>query len=82
MRKLTNHEKMTLVNILDDMLKDNNLLLGIYDAKKGNEDFMYGIMTTIEMFFDLINKDFTYEYANAFIENMIISENFARGIDK
>ena len=77
MRKLTSHEKATLANILEDMLKDNNLLLGVYDAKNGNEHFMYGIMTVMEMLFDLIDKNFTYEYTKAFIENMIASEDLA-----
>ena len=77
MRKLTSHEKATLANILEDMLKDNNLLLGVYDAKNGNEHFMYGIMTSIEIFFDLIDKNVTYEYSKTFIENMIASEDLA-----
>lgn len=80
MRKLTNHEKMTLVNILDDMLKDNNLLLGTYDAKNGNEHFMYGIMTVMEILFDLIDENFADEYTKVFIENMITSEDYAKGV--
>jgi hypothetical protein len=80
MRKLTNHEKMTLANILDDVLKDNNLLWGTYDAKNGKKHFMYGIVTVMEILFDLIDEDLAYKYTKTFYENMIISEDFVRGI--
>lgn len=80
MRKLTGYEKIILVNILDDILKDNNLLLGTYDAKNGNEHFMYGIVTVMEILFNLVDENFADKYTKVFFENMTTSQDFAKGI--
>ena len=49
-----------------------NLFMGFYDAKHGNEDFMYGICTVIEymeQFIDIIKPD-DQRYGAQFIKNM------------
>lgn len=57
--------------VLED-LKKCNLLCGIYDAKNGNESFMYGISTVMESIaYNAEDEDF----ADMFLSNMMKSQS-------
>lgn len=80
MIKLTNEEKATLAKVAFDMCQ-NPLVVGTYDARNGNEDFMCGIAATMEHLLTYIsdgNIDFVDLYSDKFVENMIKSKERAR----
>ena len=47
---------------------------GEYDAKNGNEDFMYGISTVIEYLAYRVDDEFYQHVSDTFIHNMVKSE--------
>ena len=47
---------------------------GEYDAKHGNESFMYGIATVIEYLASLADDTFYQEVSDAFTHNMVKSQ--------
>ena len=47
------------------------LFRGVYDAKNGKEDFMYGILTVIEFIADKAENN---SYPDKFLENMTLSK--------
>jgi len=55
-------------------LKEIQLFRGIYDAKNGNEHYMYGISTVMEV---IANKANDEEFENEFLHNMELSEERA-----
>jgi len=68
--------KKEAYKIVFDDLTRNPLFMGKYDAKNGNEDFMYSIATVMEII--AINSDDTelYEWFNdKFYQNIIDSKN-------
>ena len=73
MRKLTRRERKTLLNIFYELCKCD-LFIGKYDARHGNEHFMYGISTVMECLASMISDE-TYDVFNSmFTNNMIESE--------
>lgn len=52
-------------------LKECNLFCGKYDAKNGNENFMYGVSTVMEVIAHYAEDE---EFKHTFLENMIDSE--------
>lgn len=57
--------------IVLEELKKINLFVGIYDAKNGNENFMYGISCVMEC---IANKAGDEEFSDLFLNNMCESE--------
>lgn len=47
---------------------------GEYDAKHGNESFMYGIATVMESLAMLVDDTFYQEVSDVFIHNMVKSQ--------
>jgi hypothetical protein len=76
MRELTKHEKATLKNIFEE-LKKCELFVGKYDAKNGDEQFMYGISTIMECLAYMIDEKYGDDFSKEFIENMLTSEEKA-----
>ena len=52
-------------------LKEIALFRGIYDAKNGNEHYMYGISTVMEVIANKANDD---KFEDEFLHNMQLSE--------
>ena len=76
MIKLTNEEKATVAKVVFDMCH-NPLMVGTYDARDDNEDFMWGIASTMESLLEYIsddNIDFVGLYSDKFAKNMNKSE--------
>ena len=67
--------------VLNDIVNSGcGLMVGKYDAKNGNEYFMYGISTVIEWIAYKVDDEVGEEFSNIFTQNMIISEQLAEGI--
>lgn len=60
--------------LIKEMTENCSFFSGNYNAKNVNENFMYGILTTMGYLAFLVSDDFGYEFENNFIENMIKSE--------
>ena len=76
MRELTKHEKETLKNIFEE-LKKCGLFVGKYDAKNGDENFMYGICSVMESLAYMIDEKYGNDFCHDFCENMLTSEEKA-----
>ena len=76
MRELTKHEKATLKNIFEE-LKKCGLFVGNYDAKNGDEHFMYGVCAVMECLAYMISEKDGDNFSKEFIENMLTSEEKA-----
>ena len=73
MIELTDQEKRVIKKVVDKMFADRGLFAGNYDARNGNEDFMYGISTTMEYFTHLVDENYGIEFSDKFIMNMLKS---------
>ena len=69
---MTNEEAYKVV--FNDLLKCN-IFNGIYDAKHGNEHFMYGICCVMEVIATKVSDECHIEFLNTFYQNMIMSES-------
>ena len=76
MRELTKHEKAILKNIFKE-LKKCGLFVGKYDAKHGNEHYMYGINSVMECLAYMIDEKYGDNFSKEFVENMLTSEEKA-----
>lgn len=61
--------------VFEDMMDSGcGLLVGKYDAKNGNESFMYGIATVMEWIACRANEDTGEAFSSLFVKNMIESK--------
>ena len=67
---------------MDEMIKDLieemsacDLFIGKYDAKHGEDSFMYGICTVMEYLAYKVSKEYGDEFSNMFMKNMIDSKD-------
>lgn len=61
--------------VYNDILNSGcDLLVGKYDAKNGNEKFMYGISTVMEFIAYRVSEADGDAFSDLFIKNMIKSE--------
>ena len=66
-------EKEIIKNLVINM-SECPLFIGKYDAKNGNEDFMYGIQTVMEFLAYTVSDDFGEKITKKFTQNMIDSK--------
>ena len=59
--------------VYNELIK-NPLLQGNYDAKNGNEHFMYGICTVMEAIANNVSEEKYDEYSTLWVNNMTKSE--------
>ena len=71
---LNTEEKKIVKRIVEDLMGQNGLFRGNYDAENGNEHFMYGISTLLEYIAYSIDENFGNEVESIFLKNMIKSE--------
>ena len=57
-----------------DKLIEIPLFCGVYDAKHGNEHFMYGICTVMEQVANMVSDELLFEYEDLFHLNMTASK--------
>ena len=70
---LNKKEKKVIKKVVDEMSK-GGLFCGEYDAKNGDAQFMYGIVTVMEYFAYLISEDYGEEFEKAFFKNLAKSK--------
>ncbi len=64
--------------VYDDMVsKGPKLFKGCYDAKHGNNSFMYGICTVMEFIADKVSPEVYDKFSTEFVTNMNKSEERA-----
>lgn len=64
--------------VYDDMVsKGPDLFKGCYDAKHGNNSFMYGICTVMEFITDKVSPEVYDKFSTDFVTNMNKSEERA-----
>ena len=57
--------------VYDDMVsKGPKLFKGCYDAKHGNNSFMYGICTVMEFIADKVSPEVYNKFSTEFVTNM------------
>lgn len=78
MTVLNQEEKKVIEKVVDEMT-ECGLFCGKYDAKNGSAEFMHGIYTVMEYLTYLVGEEYSTEFQDIFLENMIKSE---KGIDK
>ena len=79
MRELNANEKEMLKGIIDEM-RECGMFEGRYNAKNGKPEFMYGILTVMECLAYRVSDEYVDSFSNTFIQNLIISEQKAKGI--
>ena len=67
-------DKREAFQIVLTELTKNNLFKGIYDAKNGNEHFMYGICTVMEAIAYSIDDETGDNFSKLLTNNIIKSE--------
>ena len=73
MLELNQEEKKVIEKVVDGMT-ECGLFCGRYDAKNGNEHFMYGVSTVMEYLAYLVSDECGDEFSDTFTKNMIKSE--------
>lgn len=73
MRKLNTNEKEMLKGIIEEM-RECNMFNGIYNAKKGSVQFMYGISTVMECLAYMVSDEYGDSFSDTFVNNLIDSE--------
>ena len=57
-----------------EKLQKKKFFTGIYDAKNGNDSFMYGMLTVLEAVAKLQSEEYANEVQAKFLKNMSDSE--------
>lgn len=71
-----NDEKQNAyITVLNDLM-ECDLFIGRYDARNGNKDFMYGVLTVMEFIADRAGLII---FDSLFTKNMMLSEDRAKG---
>ena len=60
--------------VYKDMTSEEGMLTGRYDAKNGNEHFMYGILTVMEFIAYKVGYDCLNAFSDRFADNMARSQ--------
>lgn len=72
---MTNTVKDAYRIVFNDMMNSEcGLLVGKYDAKNSNKDFMYGINTVMEWIAYRVSEKHGEEFSAMFFDNMIDSQ--------
>ena len=67
--------------VFNDILNSGcGLMVGEYDAKNGNEQFMHGINTVMEWIAYRVSDADGDAFSDLFVKNLIKSEQIAQGI--
>lgn len=74
---LIKHNETEAFKIVLNKLKEVNLFCGIYDAKNGNEHYMNGISTVMEVIAHYAGDE---QFEDLFMKNMIKSEEKKDGL--
>ena len=71
-------KKIAYKIVYNDLMKCN-ICRGVYDAKHGNNSFMYGVSLVMEAIAYRVNEQTGDEFVNTFIDNMEASKEKYNG---
>ena len=71
------NKKIAYTIVFSDLMESAKMFRGIYDAKNGKDDFMFGIETVIEYIASQVDENAVDKFINTFTENMIKSKEKA-----
>ena len=67
--------------VLNDIANSGcGLMVGKYDAKNGNEDFINGVSTVMEWIAYKVSDEMGDDFSDTFTQNITISKQLAEGI--
>ena len=75
-----NQDEKRVLEKITNQLRTCNRFNGIYDAKNGNEHFMYGIETVVEYLAINISDEYYEEFCDTFTKNML--KSLGKALDK
>ena len=67
---LTDEQKVVAKEIFEQMIFDVEMFRGRYDAKNGDEHFMFGISTPLTYFAYMIDEEYGGNFETMFMTNM------------
>lgn len=73
MKELNTNEKEMLKGIIEEM-RECKMFNGIYNAKNGSAQFMYGISTVMEYLAYRVSDEYGDSFSDTFVNNLIASE--------
>lgn len=66
-------DKTTAFRIVYEELTKNPMFCGVFDARHGKREFMYGICTVMENIADNVSEDTYNEYSAMWCDNIVNS---------
>lgn len=67
---MDNQKKAMLKEVIDELMATSGILNGTYDARNGNEHFMYGVSTVLTALAFKISEEYADEVEETFFKNM------------
>lgn len=67
-----------VVKDLFESMKEVRMFRGLYDAKHGDDHYMYGVMAPMECIAYLLGEDYGDSFSDEFIGNMVKSQERAK----
>lgn len=67
---LTNEQKAVVKKVFEQMIFDIDVFRGCYDAKNGNEHFMFGIATPLTYLAYTIDEEYGEQFDSMFMKNV------------
>lgn len=67
---LTNEQKAVVKEVFEEMIFDIEMFRGRYDAKNGDEHFMFGISTPLTYLAYAIDEEYGERFDSMFMKNM------------
>jgi len=64
-----------MIKELIEEMSECGLFIGKYDAKNGNQNFMYGIQTVMEYLSYEVSEEYGDNFSAMFLKNMIDSQS-------
>jgi hypothetical protein len=74
MLNLNDNEKAVVKKVVETIMQNEGLFAGNYDAVNGSPEFMFGISSLLEYLAYAVDENFGIEIDDAFIKNMLKSE--------
>lgn len=71
---LNAEEKKIVKKIIEDLMEQNGLFAGNYDAVNGNLEFMYGVSSLLEYLAYSVDENFGNDVEDVFVKNILKSE--------
>lgn len=67
---MNEQKKAMLKEVIDELMAMSGIFNGTYDAKNGNEHFMYGVSTVLTALAFNVSEEYADEVEEIFFKNM------------